>query len=168
MLWSSMLWYLFSFGCCGFGCYDFGCYDFGRCEYSLWRRFWMLLGGYERWKLRFWMLRKLDAMLLDASILTRYILCQRGGAGRVALTPGAAARTLHGAKLWDPLHSTPFGWIHIHPYPDFSVENSHIHPYPFLGRKFPVSTDIPTSTSKNLWFYALCIKKPLFHTVRKE
>ena len=70
MLWSWMFWYLFSFGCCGFGFYDFGCYDFGRCEYSLWRRFWTFLGGYERWMLRFWMLRKLDATLLDASILT--------------------------------------------------------------------------------------------------
>ena len=70
MLWSWMLWYSFSFGCCGFGCYGFGWYD-GRCEYSLWRRFWMFFGGYERWMLRFWMLRKLDATLLDASILTR-------------------------------------------------------------------------------------------------
>ena len=33
---------------------DFGCY----------------FGGYGRWMLRFWMLRKLDATLLDASILT--------------------------------------------------------------------------------------------------
>ena len=31
----------------------------------------MFFGGYERWMLRFWMLRKLDATLLDASILTR-------------------------------------------------------------------------------------------------
>ena len=35
-------------------------------------RFWVFLGGYERWMLWFWMLRKLDAMLLDASILTRF------------------------------------------------------------------------------------------------
>ena len=71
MLWSWMLWYLFSFGCCGFVCYGFGWYYFGRCEYFLWKRFWMFFGGYERWMLRFWMLRKLDATLLDASILTR-------------------------------------------------------------------------------------------------
>ena len=76
-------------------------------------------------------------------------------------------RALHGAKFWDPLHPTPFGRFHINPYLDFSVEIPHIHPYPFLGRKFPVSTDIPASTLKNLWFYALCINKPLFHTVRK-
>ena len=31
----------------------------------------MFLGGYERWMLRFWMLRKLNVTLLDASILTR-------------------------------------------------------------------------------------------------
>ena len=71
MVWSWMLWYSFIFGCCGFGCYGFGWYNFGRCEYSLWRRFWMFFGGYERWMLRFGMLRKLDATLLDASILTR-------------------------------------------------------------------------------------------------
>ena len=32
----------------------------------------MFFGGYERWMLQFWMLRKLDATLLDASILTPY------------------------------------------------------------------------------------------------
>ena len=78
------------------------------------------------------------------------------------------SRALHGAQFWDPLHSTPFGRIHIHPYPDFSVENSPYPPYPFLGRKLPFSIDIPTSTLKNLWLYAPCINKPLFHTVRKE
>ena len=31
----------------------------------------MFFGGYERWMLRFWMLRKLDATLLDASVLTQ-------------------------------------------------------------------------------------------------
>ena len=30
----------------------------------------MLFGGYEHWMLRFWTLRKLDAMLLDALIAT--------------------------------------------------------------------------------------------------
>ena len=61
----------YSFGCCGFGCPSFGCFDFGCCEYSLWRRFWMLFGGYEHWLLWFWTLRKLDATLLDALIATR-------------------------------------------------------------------------------------------------
>ena len=32
----------------------------------------MFLGGYERWMLRFWMLRKLDATVLDALIATQY------------------------------------------------------------------------------------------------
>ena len=66
----------YSFGCCGFGCPSFRCFDFGCCEYSLWRRFWMLFGGYEHWMLQFWMLRKLDATLLDALIATRYYSCQ--------------------------------------------------------------------------------------------
>ena len=60
----------YSFGCCGFGRPSFGCFDFGCCEYSLWRQFWMLFGGYEHWMLRFWTLRKLDATLLDALIAT--------------------------------------------------------------------------------------------------
>ena len=34
-------------------------------------RFWMFLGGCERWMLRFWMLRKLDATVLDALIANR-------------------------------------------------------------------------------------------------
>ena len=52
-------------------------------------------------------------------------------------------RALHGAKFLDPLHSTPFGQIHIHPYPAFFGRkfpvSTHIH---FLGREFPVSTHI--------------------------
>ena len=38
----------------------------------------MFFGGYERWMLRFWMLRKLDATFLDASILTRCVGPENG------------------------------------------------------------------------------------------
>ena len=34
--------------------------------------FWMLLGGCEHWMLRFWMLWKLDVMILDALILIQF------------------------------------------------------------------------------------------------
>ena len=87
-----MLWYwIVRFGWHSFGCYDFGCCGFecckfGCCEYFLRRRLWMFFGGYERWMLRFWTLRKLDATVLDALIATRIgVLRQRqfvAGCGR--------------------------------------------------------------------------------------
>ena len=57
--------------------------------------------------------------------------------GLLAVQKGLSSpqsRALHGAKFRDPLHSTPFGLIHIHLYPDFSVEN---YPYPFLVENSP-------------------------------
>ena len=76
MLWSWMLWYSFNLGCCGFRCYGFGWYDFGRCEYSIWRRFWLFFlkamnvgfcgfGCCVNWMLRSWMLQYSPVAGLD-------------------------------------------------------------------------------------------------------
>ena len=48
-----------------------------------------------------------------------------------------ANRALHGEKFLDPLYSNPFGRIHIHPYLDFSVENSPYPPISIFGLKIP-------------------------------
>ena len=68
-------------------------------------------------------------------------------------------------------HSTPprsAGSISIY-IPDFSVENS---PYPpisiFWVENSPVPSIYLRQLSKTCDFYALCINKLLFHTVRKE
>ena len=49
----------------------------------------------------------------------------------------AGTRALHGEKFLDPLHSNPFGRIHIRPYLDFSVENSPYPPISIFGLKIP-------------------------------